>query len=95
MSHPLKFAEGGAASVDLIEGWASPQKNGAAPKGLRHPVFSLYIQEYGDKEYGDRWDVHQFFYSPRSTRLIFHSGCTASATLATPQVVPRPGRSSE
>jgi hypothetical protein len=54
VSHPLKFAEGGAASVDLIEGWASPQKNGAAPKGLRHPVFSLYIQEYGDKQYGDK-----------------------------------------
>src|SRR5712691_2173189 len=25
VSHPLKFAEGGAASVGLMEGWASPQ----------------------------------------------------------------------
>ena len=24
VSHPLKFAEGGAASVGLMEGWASP-----------------------------------------------------------------------
>ena len=25
VSHPLKFAEGGAASVDLMEAWASSQ----------------------------------------------------------------------
>jgi len=28
VSHPLKFAEGGAASAGLMEGWASPHRAG-------------------------------------------------------------------
>src|SRR2546423_9112935 len=38
VSHPLKFAEGGAASVGLIEGWANPPR-------LRAARFVLDVRE--------------------------------------------------
>jgi len=39
VSHPLKFAEGGAASVGLMEGWASP------PHPLRFSEGGSHISE--------------------------------------------------
>src|SRR5713101_2940117 len=40
VSHPLKFAEGGAASVGLMEGWASPPLHSLTPR--RVPLTSAY-----------------------------------------------------
>jgi hypothetical protein len=44
VSHPLKFAEGGAASVGLMEGWASPLAAARADGGSEVIVNSDYTQ---------------------------------------------------